>query len=689
MDSANYRITQEQDTTHAPSQEELNVALKVLPEAYRDRLLRSAALKHPDVFQDTLQHHSEQRQLRRYRRNFEVTRTATRFAISDLEKGGKDVTAIENVVKDIDAKLGGIRDIALAISSFRLSRVVKKYALMALVGILDTVGERKKRSALRSVVYESIKSNKVWYHAMRELLQGLDLDNTRNTLLEEPEINERTRQFVDKIRGKDVDKNRKTATTVLLGKPTPKDNEPRDTTCKIERCIKKPKEKVPSNDNIVDLESSEEESPQQGTMHGIASLDEDLPMFKFRRRVTGLGSCSNKVVEEQDVIKSRRQGRNVDNEMHRVSADERDMMDLFGNLEPKGTNKYKKLANIHPSIDTDYHHLPDYAPVASVLDKMHPEILIHASNARSPLNLSNDQDRHLLYTAEVKLASVLRISCATYLCSKRRIFRGRLQALKLGKDFNKRDAQKVCKIANDKATELWTAFEGIGWFNKKHFLQYLNSPRDTHGINPVNSTKRPASSQPEASSPIKSRSSLPLTEDGAVGLLNATSPLDAPPPESPGSEYLPESNQITPLIPSIRGPRRSIATSRPYRLCRDQSIKNERTSIETILKHELDDLSEPEIQPAKRHRTHKPSQFQVCVPDSQVMSTPQCRKLKDKQDTTLHIKSEKGNEEPKKPSGDVYRLGRLFFEKEDNKDDELKPLGLASSTQRLEMRDLN
>lgn len=281
MYSANHRTTQEQDATHAPSQEELNIALRALPEGYRDRLLRSAALKHPDVFQNILQHHSEQRQLNLYKRNFELARAATRLAISGLEKGGKDVTAIENIVKYIDAKLEGIRDIAMTISSPRLSRVVKKYALMALVGILDGVGKRKKISALRSVVYESIKSNKVWYRVMRELLQGLELDDTQNTLLEEPEINERTRQFVDKIRGKDVIKNRKKANIVLLGKPTLKDNEPRGTICKIERCIKKPEEKEPSNDNIVDLESSDEESLQQGSMHGITSLDEDLPKLMF------------------------------------------------------------------------------------------------------------------------------------------------------------------------------------------------------------------------------------------------------------------------------------------------------------------------------------------------------------------------------------------------------------------------
>src|SRR4030095_11349090 len=80
------------------------------------------------------------------------------------------------------------------------------------------------------------------------------------------------------------------------------------------------------------------------------------------------------------------------------------------------------------------------------------------------LDLSNDPDRHVLDPAEVGLAATLRLSCATYLCSKRRIFEARLNALRIGKEFRKTDAQQACKIDVNKASKLWTAYEKVGWF---------------------------------------------------------------------------------------------------------------------------------------------------------------------------------------------------------------------------------
>ncbi|KAJ5470855.1 hypothetical protein N7530_008212 [Penicillium desertorum] len=89
------------------------------------------------------------------------------------------------------------------------------------------------------------------------------------------------------------------------------------------------------------------------------------------------------------------------------------------------------------------------------------------------LDLSNDPDRNILSPAELNLASTLRLSCATYLCSKRRIFEARVRALGVGKEFRKTDAQQACKIDVNKASKLWTAYERVGWFKPEYFHQYL------------------------------------------------------------------------------------------------------------------------------------------------------------------------------------------------------------------------
>ena len=120
--------------------------------------------------------------------------------------------------------------------------------------------------------------------------------------------------------------------------------------------------------------------------------------------------------------------------------------------------------------DTDYNSLEDLSPPVSTL----------GSNAKAlkadwkgqMLDLSNDPDRHLLSSAEINLAATLRLSCATYLCSKRRIFEARVRALNVGKEFRKTDAQQACKIDVNKASKLWTAYDRVGWFKPEHFQQH-------------------------------------------------------------------------------------------------------------------------------------------------------------------------------------------------------------------------
>lgn len=123
--------------------------------------------------------------------------------------------------------------------------------------------------------------------------------------------------------------------------------------------------------------------------------------------------------------------------------------------------------------DTEFDALPDFAPSPSTtLPRNNPKAL-KTDWKGQVLDLSRDPHRHLLHEAEVNLAATLRLSCATYLCSKRRIFMGRLDALRIGKEFRKTDSQQACKIDVNKASKLWAAYDRVGWFRAEHFMQFL------------------------------------------------------------------------------------------------------------------------------------------------------------------------------------------------------------------------
>lgn len=122
--------------------------------------------------------------------------------------------------------------------------------------------------------------------------------------------------------------------------------------------------------------------------------------------------------------------------------------------------------------DTDYNAIPDYSPSLDTLPKGNAKVL-KAEWKGTVLDLSNDPDRHMLHEAEVTLAATLRLNCATYLCSKRRVFQARIDALKIGKEFRKTDAQQACKIDVNKASKLWQSYDKVGWFDPDYFRQYL------------------------------------------------------------------------------------------------------------------------------------------------------------------------------------------------------------------------
>ncbi|KAG2421635.1 hypothetical protein HFD88_005610 [Aspergillus terreus] len=137
---------------------------------------------------------------------------------------------------------------------------------------------------------------------------------------------------------------------------------------------------------------------------------------------------------------------------------------------PQPSNKPPRAIGTNRD-DTDFNSIKDYCPPLETLGNNAKAL--KADWKGQMLDLSNDPDRDLLSPAELSLAATLRLSCATYLCSKRRIFEARVKALNVNKEFRKTDAQQACKIDVNKASKLWTAYDRVGWFRPEHFQQYL------------------------------------------------------------------------------------------------------------------------------------------------------------------------------------------------------------------------
>ena len=128
--------------------------------------------------------------------------------------------------------------------------------------------------------------------------------------------------------------------------------------------------------------------------------------------------------------------------------------------------------------DVAYESIPDYSPPLSTLPKGNPHILQVRWRPDMIIDLSKDPNRHMLHEAERRVAATLHLSCAKYLCTKRRIFQARFEALLAGRSFKKTAASKACKIDINKASKLCTAFDSIGWFDEKYFLKYLDESKN-------------------------------------------------------------------------------------------------------------------------------------------------------------------------------------------------------------------
>jgi hypothetical protein len=129
----------------------------------------------------------------------------------------------------------------------------------------------------------------------------------------------------------------------------------------------------------------------------------------------------------------------------------------------------KKLDGKAPS---QWAELEDFCPPVSSLDSMEEELSVLWTNS-SALNLDNDPDRVHLHPQELKIASKLRLHGNEYLLNKRRIFAAKLKSLQEGTAFNKTSAQNATSVDVNKASRLWSAFDGVGWFDEAWFKQWL------------------------------------------------------------------------------------------------------------------------------------------------------------------------------------------------------------------------
>ena len=151
-----------------------------------------------------------------------------------------------------------------------------------------------------------------------------------------------------------------------------------------------------------------------------------------------------------------------------------------------GTTRVTKRASATPDPtrrivalnreDKDFQALPDFSPPLDTLPNKPNSLKVEWRGA--PLDLSDDPIAHLLHPDERSLAAGLRLDCATYLTSKRRMFMRRLECIGIGKEFRKTDAQQACKIDVNKASKLWQAFDKVGWLDQKWMKPHLHRLKD-------------------------------------------------------------------------------------------------------------------------------------------------------------------------------------------------------------------
>ncbi|KAI5852349.1 Homeodomain-like protein [Tricharina praecox] len=122
--------------------------------------------------------------------------------------------------------------------------------------------------------------------------------------------------------------------------------------------------------------------------------------------------------------------------------------------------------------DSNFEALPDLTPPLESLPPHNRSLQMDWRG--NPLSIEHEPHFEKLHPAEAKLASTLRLTPAIYLSSKRRIFIEKVRRTQIGKEFRKTDSQKACKIDVNKASKLWTAFDKVGWFERRWIEPHMD-----------------------------------------------------------------------------------------------------------------------------------------------------------------------------------------------------------------------
>lgn len=131
----------------------------------------------------------------------------------------------------------------------------------------------------------------------------------------------------------------------------------------------------------------------------------------------------------------------------------------------------KRAAPSKIIVTENWLQLPDYSPPTSTLDSMSMRLKVHWKGA--PNDLSDDPEVGHLHPQEVEIAQDLKLPAAQYLANKRRIFEARLKSIRDRKNFTKTAAQQACNIDVNKTSQLYEAYERVGWFNEAVFSKWL------------------------------------------------------------------------------------------------------------------------------------------------------------------------------------------------------------------------
>ena len=222
-----------------------------------------------------------------------------------------------------------------------------------------------------------------------------------------------------------------------------------------------------------DIHSRSDEMEDEGTIITRQASITQTSVGRLTMLTRDISVSRSQEAEIQMAPSARHSRQDKTNGMLRPVAE----IDNIPSLHQQGASNrpLKPRPNAHKNIgDVDYDSIPNYAPPISTLPTGNPRTLQIDWDKNPPADLSNDPDRHMLHEAELRLAATLNLSCARYLCIKRRIFQNRFEALKAGTEFTRIQARKASKISTQAAGRLYGAWEKVGWFDKKHFLGYLD-----------------------------------------------------------------------------------------------------------------------------------------------------------------------------------------------------------------------